>query len=81
MKKVIDNTNVEEKSFVRTDITMHKMLLEKPYSRFDPNYWDPIMDSLFDNVKYPINEFGEFLKKDSLIVTDNYIKIAKLKNV
>ncbi|OGL46321.1 MAG: hypothetical protein A2W05_08455 [Candidatus Schekmanbacteria bacterium RBG_16_38_10] len=48
---------------VRVDKTLREMMEEKPSSRWDPGYWDPLLtitDAAFKDIKYPVKNIANF---------------------
>lgn len=54
---------------IRIDKTLQDLMSEKPFSRWDPFYWNPKFDSLLKSSKYEIKNLGNFLKPGTKGIT------------
>ncbi len=61
-KEVICDSDGNELLMIRTDITMWEMMNEKPAGRWDPEYWHPKYDVVYET-KYTLRRLGEFIKE------------------
>lgn len=64
---------------VRVDKTLKEMMEEKPSSRWDAGYWDPLLtiaDDTFKDIKYPVKniaEFEEFITYGPIVVDKEFV--------
>jgi len=65
---------------IRVDKTLKNMLEEKPFSRFDVNYWHPKWDKIIQDFKsrdVKKRYLGEFIDNDNWLISTDHVRASR----
>lgn len=69
--KVVNDSQGNEIAMVRIDKTLKDLSEERPHSRWDPYYWHPRGENIFEGIVIEIKPLSDFLPRKSLVFPDH----------